>query len=195
MPALPPGAIQPLCRADWRRWLEEYHERAAGVWLVRYKKPTGKPRIEYEDAVEEALCFGWIDSTAHTLDSERSMIRFAPRKPGSVWAASNKRRVERLLVAGLMRPQGLAKVERAKADGSWNLLDPAEDLEIPPDLAAAFAAYPSARANFEAFPASVRKMTIGWLQLAKRPETRAARVDEVARLAEEGIRIDRRNGR
>jgi uncharacterized protein YdeI (YjbR/CyaY-like superfamily) len=190
MAALPPSSIQPQGRAAWREWLEEHYDRSTGVWLVRYKRPTGKPRIDYEDAVEEALCFGWIDSTARTLDDKRSMIWFAPRKPKSVWATSNKKRVERLLAAGLMHPVGLAKVELAKADGSWNLLDSAENLEIPADLAAALAAYPSARANFEAFPASVKKMILGWIRLAKRAETRAARVSETARLASEGIRVN-----
>jgi len=186
---LPPEAVQPQGRAAWRRWLDEHHEQSPGVWLVRYKKTTGKPRIEYEDAVEEALAFGWIDSTARPLDDERSMIRFTPRKPRTGWAASNKKRVERLLAAGLMHPAGLAKVELAKADGSWELLDSAENLEIPADLEAALAAYPSARANFDAFPATVRKMTLGWIQLARRADTRAARVSETARLASEGLRI------
>jgi uncharacterized protein YdeI (YjbR/CyaY-like superfamily) len=191
MTILPPDAIQPENRATWRRWLEEHHEQSTGVWLVRYKRHTEKPRIEYEDAVEEALAFGWIDSTARTLDDERSMIRFTPRRPRTGWAASNKKRVERLLAAGLMHPAGLAKVEMAKADGSWELLDSAENLEIPADLETALAAYPPARANFDAFPPSVRKMTLGWIQLAKRADTRAARVSEVARLAGQGLHVGR----
>jgi uncharacterized protein YdeI (YjbR/CyaY-like superfamily) len=189
---LPPDAIQPESRTAWHQWLQEHHDQSKGVWLVRYKRPTGKPRIEYEDAVEEALCFGWIDSTARTLDDQRSMIWFTPRKPKSGWAASNKKRVERLLAAGLLQPAGLAKVKQAKTDGSWYLLDSAENLDIPADLAAALAAYPSAKANFDAFPDSVKKTTLGWIRLAKRAETRAARVDETARLASKGIRVGQR---
>ena len=146
--------------------------------------------------MEEALCFGWIDSTARRLDDERSMIRFTPRKTKTVWAASNKRRVERLLTAGLMHAAGLAKVEQAKADGSWNLLNSAENLEIPADLSTALAAYPSAKGNFDAFPDSAKKMILGWIELAKCIETRAVRVNETARLAGEGIRVNEwRSGR
>lgn len=190
MTTLPPDAIQPENRAAWREWLERNHDRSTGIWLVSYKRATGKPRVEYEDAVEEALCFGWIDSTARRLDDERSMQRFTPRKSKTVWAASNKRRVERLLAAGLTRPAGLAKVEQAKADGSWSLLDSAENLEIPADLAAALAAYPPASTNFDAFPDSAKKSILGWIELAKRVETRAARVNETARLASQGIRVN-----
>jgi uncharacterized protein YdeI (YjbR/CyaY-like superfamily) len=165
------------------------------VWLVTSKRSTGRPRLEYEDAIQEALCFGWVDSQAKTLDDDRSMIWFAPRRPRTGWARSNKNRVGRLLAAGLMHPAGLAKVEQAKADGSWSLLDRVENLEIPADLAAALAAYPSATGNFEAFPASVRKMILGWIQLAKRPDTRAARVSETARLADENVRVSERRSR
>lgn len=195
MEALPPDAVQPPDRATWRKWLVQNHDRSKGVWLVRYKTATGKPRVEYNDAVEEALCFGWIDGQAKTLDTTRSMVWFAPRKPRSVWAKSNKERVERLVAAGLMHPAGLVKVEQAKADGSWSLLDAAENLEIPADLAEALAANPPAAAHFATFPPSVRKMIIGWILLAKRPETRAARVAETARLARENIRVTDERGR
>lgn len=190
MTDLPPDAVHPEDRAAWRRWLAENHGRSPGVWLVRYKRQTGKPRIAYDDAVEEALAFGWIDSIARTIDDERSMVRFTPRKPRTAWAASNKKRVQRLFAAGLMHPAGLAKVEQAKADGSWELLDTAENLEIPADLEAALAAYPSARANFDAFPPSVQKMAIAWILVARRAGTRAARVNRTARLASEGRRIN-----
>lgn len=144
-----------------------------GVWLVSYKKATGKPRVEYEESVEEAICFGWIDSKANKLDDERSMLWFAPRKPKTGWSKPNKERVARVLAAGLLHPAGLAKVEQAKADGSWNSLDGVEELEVPTDLRGALASYPNAAAYFEAFPRSVKRGILEWILVAKKPETRA----------------------
>jgi uncharacterized protein YdeI (YjbR/CyaY-like superfamily) len=106
-------------RAEWRRWLAANHTGAPGVWLVSWKKPTGKPAVGYDAAVEEALCFGWIDSTQRRIDDERSRLLFTPRRPRSNWSPSNVERVERLLAAGLMQPAGLAAVEDAKARGAW----------------------------------------------------------------------------
>jgi uncharacterized protein YdeI (YjbR/CyaY-like superfamily) len=159
-----------------------------GVWLISYKKATGKPRVEYNDAVEEALCFGWIDSKPNKLDDERSMLWFAPRKPGSGWSRINKERVERMIAAGLMTDVGLAKIEAAKQDGSWHALDAVEVLEIPTDLEEALASYASARKHFDAFPRSVKRGILEWIATAKRPETRARRIEETARLAEDNVR-------
>ena len=170
-------------RAKWRAWLEANHATSRGVWLVTWRSRSGRAAIPYEDAVEEALCFGWIDGTAATLDAERGKQYFAPRKPRSGWAASNKARVERLIAEGRMAPAGLAAIERAKANGSWELLDSVERLEIPEDLAAALAAQPPAAANFAGFPPSVRKQLLGWLVMARRPQTRAARVSKIAQAA------------
>ena len=132
--SLPPNAIHIKTRAAWRTWLTRNHERGSSVWLVTYKKATGKPRIDYDEAVEEALCFGWVDSKPASLDDERSMLYFAPRKSGTGWSALNKQRISRLTKAGLMMPAGLAKVAAAKKDGSWTKLDAVEALEIPADL-------------------------------------------------------------
>ena len=187
-------AVQPATRAQWRSWLAEHHAAITGVWLVSYKKATGKPRIEYEEAIEEALCFGWVDGKANTLDEERSMLWFAPRKPRTGWSRPNKQRVARLLAAGLMAPAGLAKVEAAQADGSWNSLDAVEALEVPLDLARALAAYPQAARNFEAFPRSVKRGILEWIVQAKRPETRVARIAETARLADENERANQWKG-
>jgi uncharacterized protein YdeI (YjbR/CyaY-like superfamily) len=184
------NSIHPKTRAEWRAWLEQNHTRTEGIWLVSYKKGTGKPRFDYEEAVEEALCFGWIDSKGKKLDEERSMLWFAPRKPGSGWAKPNKERVERLIAEGRMSPAGLAKIEAAKQDGSWNALDAVEALEIPADLMEAFAANPPAQACFEAFPRSAKRGILFWIASAKRPETRAKRVEETARLAAENIRAN-----
>jgi uncharacterized protein YdeI (YjbR/CyaY-like superfamily) len=131
MAEAPENSIHPLTREDWRIWLEEHHSRVQGVWLITYKKATGKPRMEYEDWVEEALCFGWVDSKPGKLDEERSMLWFAPRKKRTGWSRSNKERVDKLTTAGMMAPAGLAKVEAAKLDGSWNALNGVENLEIP----------------------------------------------------------------
>jgi uncharacterized protein YdeI (YjbR/CyaY-like superfamily) len=170
--------------------LERHHTRSEGVWLISYKKASGKPRFEYEEAVEEALCFGWIDSKPNKLDNERSMLWFAPRKPGSGWSRPNKRRVEKLIRAGRMAPAGLARVESAKQDGSWSALDAIEALEIPPDLARAFATRRAARRYFDAFPRSVKRGILEWIANAKRPETRARRVEETVGLAAKNIRAN-----
>jgi uncharacterized protein YdeI (YjbR/CyaY-like superfamily) len=166
-------------RATWRAWLEANHATATGVNLVSWKRGHG-PSVPYEEAVEEALCFGWIDSSGGKIDERRSKLYFAPRKPRSGWAATNKARVERLIRDGRMAPAGLEAVERAKENGSWTLLDDVEQGVVPEDLAVALAAHPPATANFEAFPRSVRRALLEWTAQAKRPETRAARIQEIA---------------
>lgn len=170
-------------RATWRAWLEANHAVARGAWLVTWRQRTGRTTLDYETAVEEALCFGWVDSTGGHVDDDRGKLYFAPRKPRSVWAASNKRRVERLIVERRMAPAGLAAIERAKANGSWAVLDGPERLEVPADLATALAALPAAAENFATFPPSARKMLLGWVAVAQRPETRAARIRKVAEAA------------
>jgi uncharacterized protein YdeI (YjbR/CyaY-like superfamily) len=167
-------------RATWREWLEANHASAPGVWLVTWRARTGRPTLDYEAAVEEALCFGWVDSTAGRIDDERGKLYFAPRKPRSGWAATNKARVERLIAEGRMAPAGLAAIEQAKANGSWESLDSAERLEVPDDLAGALAERPDAAANFAAFPPSARKLQLAWIGSARRPDTRASRIETVA---------------
>lgn len=172
-------------RAAWRRWLERNHARAAGAWLVRYKVASGKPSVPYEESVEEAPCFGWIDGKIRPVDDEHYLQLFTPRRPRGTWAATNKARVERLIAAGLMTPAGLAAIERAKANGSWTALDEIDAMTVPDDLARALARNKKAARNFEAFSASVKKGYLYWVLSAKRPETRAKRVAEtVARAAE-----------
>jgi uncharacterized protein YdeI (YjbR/CyaY-like superfamily) len=185
-----PDSIHIETRAEWRAWLEQNHTRTEGIWLISNKKSSGKPRLDYGEAVEEALCFGWIDSKGKMLDEERTMLWFAPRKPGSGWSRPNKERVDRLIAAGQMSSAGLAKIEAAKQDGSWNALDAVEALEIPADLMEALAANPPAKGNFEAFPRSVKRGILAWIASAKRPKTRAIRVAETARLAAENIRAN-----
>ena len=169
-------------RAAWRAWLEANHANESGVWLVSWRKGIG-PRIEYEDAVEEALCFGWIDSQGGNLDERRSRQYFAPRKPTSGWAATNKARIERLIRERRMHPAGLAAIERARENGSWTLLDDVERGVIPDDLAAALAAHPPAAENFDGFPKSAKRAMLEWTAQAKRPETRQKRVLQIAERA------------
>jgi uncharacterized protein YdeI (YjbR/CyaY-like superfamily) len=170
-------------RATWRAWLEANHATARGAWLVTWRSRSGRQGLDYEAAIEEALCFGWVDSTGGRVDDERGKLYFAPRKPRSVWAATNKARVERLIAGGRMMPAGLAAIERAKANGSWEILDSVERMEVPDDLAAALDAHPPAAASFAAFPPSARKMLLGWLVTARRPDTRARRIEEIAESA------------
>jgi uncharacterized protein YdeI (YjbR/CyaY-like superfamily) len=175
-------------RDAWRSWLESHHATASGAWLVMWRPRSGRGGLDYEAAVEEALCFGWIDSTARPVDDDRSRLYFAPRKPRSGWAATNKARLERLVAADRMAPAGLAAVERAKANGSWTMLDSVERLEVPDDLAAALDGRPPAAANFAAFPPGARKLALTWIAQAQRPETRAARVRDIAEAAERNER-------
>jgi uncharacterized protein YdeI (YjbR/CyaY-like superfamily) len=178
-------------RASWRAWLEKHHLRDTGVWLVSFKKATGRPRVEYNDAVEEALCFGWIDSLVRTLDDERTMQLFTPRKPRSPWSQSNKLRVERLLAAGLMRAAGLSKIEEAKRGGAWNAYAVAESLELPGDLRAAFdAGPPGARSKWDSFSPASRRAILWWVHSAKRPQTRAQRIAQVVSEAAHGRRAN-----
>jgi len=177
-------------RAEWRAWLAEHHATAPGAWLVSWRKHTGRPAVPYEDSVEEALCFGWVDSTGRGLDGDRTMLRFGPRKPGSGWARTNKERIGRLDRDGLLSDAGRRVVEAAKADGSWNKLDDVENPLVPGDLAAAFDARSGARQQWEAFPRSTRRAILEWIVQAKRPETRRKRIEETAEKAARGERAN-----
>jgi uncharacterized protein YdeI (YjbR/CyaY-like superfamily) len=175
--------FHPLSRGEWRAWLAENHDQSQGVWLVYFKKASGKPRVTYDEAVEEALCFGWIDSVPRKLDGERSKLLFTPRKKKSVWSKPNKQRIEKLLANGLMTEIGLAKIEAAKADGSWNALDRSDNLEMPPDLKKAFTENKAAKKNFGNFSDSVRRAILSWIYSAKRDATRAARIEKTVSMA------------
>ncbi len=175
-------------RAAWRAWLAEHHATTPAIWLVMLKKHVPEPSVRLDEAVEEALCFGWIDGRLRRIDERSHMLRFSPRRPGSVWAASNKARVEKLIAAGLMTPAGLAVVRAAQANGAWESGDDARLDETPPDLAAALALAPAAAGRWRDWAPSHRRQYVYWILDAKRPETRARRVEEVVRRAEAGIR-------
>jgi uncharacterized protein YdeI (YjbR/CyaY-like superfamily) len=173
-------SFQAETRDAWRRWLELNHATSTGVWLVTWKRSTGRPQLEYEAAVEEALCFGWIDGQAGQADEERHKQYFSPRRAGSGWSRPNKERIARLQEAGSLAPAGLAAIERARADGSWTILDAVERLEVPDDLAAALDARPPARANWEAFPRSVKRLHLARIAVARREATRSRYIGEIA---------------
>jgi uncharacterized protein YdeI (YjbR/CyaY-like superfamily) len=174
--------------ATWRAWLEENHASAREIWLVVLKVHVKRPSISYEDAVQEALCFGWIDGMLRRIDDESHMIRFTPRKPGSVWAPSNKARVARLIAEGRMRPAGLAMVDEAKVRGEWERADQREDVTlVPADLAAALAVDATAHAAWERLAPSHKKQYLYWVGEAKRSETRARRVSETVRRVRGGV--------
>lgn len=177
-------------RQEWRAWLAEHHTSAPGVWLIYYKKASGKPSISYDEIVEEALCFGWVDSRPNALDDERAVFLVSPRNPQSPWSRLNKQRVERLIEQGLMTEAGLAKIEAARQNGAWNQYDDIEDLIIPDDLQTALDDNPTAQANFAAFPPSSKKTILWWIASAKRPQTRAKRIEETVTLAAQNIKAN-----
>jgi uncharacterized protein YdeI (YjbR/CyaY-like superfamily) len=166
-------------RIGWRKWLTCNHDRSAGVWLVFYRLSTRKPTLAYEDAVEEALCFGWIDSIIRKLDAERYVRKFTPRKQGSSWSESNRRRISRLLEQDRMTERGMAAVRDAKASGAWFVNDlPVIPDEVPAELEAALAENPAAKMFFESLAPSYRRRFVAWVAMARRDETRTARVRE-----------------
>lgn len=190
MPKPDYSLVEAPTRAAWRGWLAENHASSGSVWLVINRKGSGLPHLPTEYAAEEALCFGWVDSRPARLDDRRSLLLVSPRKPGSAWSGINKDRVARLAAAGLMAPAGLAAVERAKADGSWTRLDGATALEEPADLLAALVAAGGALEAWRGFPPSHRRANLEWVAQAKRPETRAARIAEIAACAARGERAN-----
>lgn len=173
----------PTSQTDWRLWLEENHISKDAVWLVFYKKNSSKPTLTWSNAVDEALCFGWIDSKAETVDHESFRQYFCKRKPNSTWSKINKVKVEKLLSENLIAQAGLDIIEIAKQNGSWTILDTAEELEIPTDLDKAFAIRLGSKDFFLSLSKSVRKNMLQWLVLAKQQETRQKRINEIVECA------------
>lgn len=165
-------------RREWREWLQKNHLTSLGIWLIYYKVKSGKPSVKYSEAVQEALCFGWIDSKVKSLDEDRYQQIFTPRKPKSVWSKLNKQYIAQLIEQGLMTENGLEKIAVAKQDGSWTSLDAVEALTIPIDLQQALEANQTAKLNFEKFSNSLKKNILFWIDSAKRPETRLKRIEQ-----------------
>lgn len=181
-------SYHPKTRAEWREWLAGNHDRSNGIWLILIKKGADIPGIMYSDAVEEALCFGWIDGTLNTMDEQRYKLYLSPRKPKSVWSKINRQRIQKLTKVGLMTAAGLAKIEAAKKDGSWNQLDVIDQLVIPEDLQKQLSVNREAKRNFEGFSTSSKKIILFWIASAKREETRQKRIEETVRLAAQNIK-------
>lgn len=178
------------CRAVWREWLEAYHKTERSVWLIIYKKQSGIKTVYYNEAVDEALCFGWVDSKINKRDAESYLQYFARRNPKSNWSRVNKEKIARLTAAGLMTPAGNEMVRIAKETGTWTALDEVEQGIIPPDLAEAFTRYADSAQNFDNFPRSTKRGILEWILNAKKPETRYKRIEETARLAAQNIRAN-----
>lgn len=176
----------PTSQKAWRQWLKKHHRLKQSIWIIYYKKETNKPSLTWSKAVDEALCFGWIDSTVRSVDEEKFMQFFSKRKANSSWSKINKAKVERLIEQGLMTDAGLKTVEIAKQNSSWTILDSVEALTIPKDLAAALKSRPGSKKYFVSLSKSVQKSILQWVVLAKRPETRKKRIVEIATLAAKG---------
>ncbi|WP_353163033.1 YdeI/OmpD-associated family protein [Myroides odoratus] len=170
----------PQNRAAWRQWLEENHQSKQAVWLIYYTKKSNIPSISWREAVDEALCFGWIDSTRKKVDDSSSIQYFSKRKPKSIWSKINKEIVQVLIENNSMTKAGFESIEIAKQNGSWAILDEVEELVIPDDLELAFTRYGDSKEYFLSLSKSKIKIVLSWIVLAKRAETRQKRIDEVA---------------
>jgi len=181
--------VQPKSRKAWRAWLQKHHATSSGIFLVYAKKHTGIPSLTYSDAVEEALCFGWIDSLYQPIDDRFFMQMFTPRKPRSTWSALNRKRAARLMEAGLMTEAGMALIALAKKTGRWEAHKAAETLTVPAELKQAIDANPAAKKNWPRYTESQRKMFLYMVNGAKRPETRAKRVARVLQIVSRGVKF------
>ncbi len=183
------NSFYPGTREEWREWLKKNHDSKPGIWLIYYKKHTGKPSVPYHEAVEEALCFGWIDSTVKKIDEERYMQKFTPRNLKSTWSALNVKRMERLIRDKKVNRKGLEPYLYAKQHGMLPDADEKPDKsipEIPPDLLGLLKKNPEAYGYFTKLPPSHKRNYLRWLLDAKKPETRQRRMDEILSLLEKG---------
>ncbi|GAA4469649.1 YdeI/OmpD-associated family protein [Nemorincola caseinilytica] len=181
-----PASVQ-----EWRLWLQQHHDKKPSIWIVCYKKETGIPTITWSEAVDEALCFGWIDSTRRSVDSGSFIQFFTRRKPTSTWSRINKEKVDRLTAEGRMTPAGQEVIEKAKKNGSWELLDQVEDLAIPKEMEKEFKLHPGSKDFFLGLSRSVRKQMLHWVTMAKLPETKHKRIKEIVTHAAQQQRAPR----
>ena len=177
-------------RSDLRKWLKKNHRQAESIWLVIFKKSTPQFYVGYDAIVEEALCFGWIDSLPRKLDDRRSMLRLSPRKAKSSWSKINRDRVTELIDKGLMTPAGLRVIQEAQRSGAWQRLEETDDNQVPPDLLSKLNQRPKAKAFFDSFPPSTRRAILEWISSARTPETRHRRISETVRLAARNLRAN-----
>ena len=183
-------AVYAKSRTEWRRWLNKNHAKEKSVWLILYHKSSATPSINYNDAVEEALCFGWIDSRANKRDTQSSYLFFAPRKPKSKWSKSNQERVEKLTKQGLMTAAGQAMIDLAKKTGTWDAYAEVHQAGIPDDLQQLFDKNKKAFKHYLDFPPSSKRIILDWIRNAKRPETRQKRIEETVKMAAKNIRVN-----
>ncbi|PWJ57600.1 uncharacterized protein YdeI (YjbR/CyaY-like superfamily) [Dyadobacter jejuensis] len=178
----------PFNAGEWRAWLQENHSKEKSVWLVFYKNKSKIKGVSWSEAVDEALCYGWIDSLVKPIDEEKFMRFFCRRKPKSIWSAINKDKVKQLIETKRMTPAGMECVDRAMEDGSWSLLDSAEALTIPQDLEQELDKWPIAKDFFLSLSRSNQKGLLQWLLMAKRAETRQKRIDEIVASTRQSIK-------
>jgi len=178
----------PVSSADWRKWLKKNHESKQSVWVIQYKKMANIPTISWSESVDEALCFGWVDSIRKSIDDEKFMQFFCKRKAKSTWSKINKEKIKVLIAQKLMAEAGYKSIEIAKQNGSWTILDEVEELKIPLDLELAFKTKAGSADYFALLSKSVRKAILQWLMFAKRVETREKRINEIAELAAQGLK-------
>lgn len=183
-----PETYCPLSRADWRNWLENNHQSKQSIWLVYYKTASKVTSLSWSEAVDEAICFGWIDSTKRPIDDERFKQYFSKRKAKSNWSKINKDKVQALIDQGLMAEAGHKSIAVAKENGSWTILDAIEALIIPEDLKNELANCKGASEFFESLSKSNKKILLHWVISAKRPETRHKRILEIAASASENLK-------
>lgn len=175
---------------DWRAWLGRHGQSETEVWLVIHHKDSGTPSVRYHEAIEHALCYGWIDSQARKLDDDSFRLRFTPRNPHSTWSRVNRQRAARMIELGLMTEHGQALIDLAKANGTWRALPDDEGLAVPEDLRESLDRNEGARNNFQRFPPSSKRLILEWIATAKRPETRRRRIDQTVSLAAENVRAN-----
>ena len=176
--------------ASWRDWLEQNHDSSSGIWQICFKKHTGQPSVSYDEATEEALCFGWVDSLVRRLDADTYMRKYSPRKPRGNWSPSNKKRVERMIAAGKMHPAGLKLIEEAKANGKWDEpFKTINDYKLSKDFENDLQESGFAYRNYLGLPSTERKYFVAWVMSAKREETRQRRFREMIRKLENNEKL------
>lgn len=182
--------VYPQSISEWRNWLEEFHNSAKSVWVLMFKKSTGISSITYNEALDEALCFGWIDSKSNKRDEQSFYQIFSPRNPKSNWSRVNKNKIAVLEEQGKMAPKGREMVELAKRTGTWTALDLVEDLFIPQEMQQLFSQFPNAKSHYEAFPRSVKRGILEWIYSSKTDGTKMKRIRTTVELAEQNIRAN-----
>jgi uncharacterized protein YdeI (YjbR/CyaY-like superfamily) len=184
------AVLEAPSRDEWRAWLEDNCTSVRSVWLRIFGRGSSTPSVRFHDAIEDALCFGWVDSKAVKRDPASCYLLFSPRRPRSTWGRVNRQRAENMIEQGLMRPPGQAAIDLAKRTGTWDALAEAQNLVVPQDLQVLLDADEAAAGNFAAFPPSSRRLILEWIMTARRPETRARRIRQTVDQARMNVRAN-----